>query len=207
MSNNSFNYLLEQFADIKIMQYEVPGFEKLPVQQKRLLYNLSQAALCGRDILFDQNYKYNLLVRRFLEDIYTDYEGDRESEEFNAFTVYLKKVWFANGIHHHYSAEKFTPGFSRDYFETLIAGTSFKNISLNEGVTFKNIVLLIETIIFDPKIAPRKINQSDETDLLQDSAVNFYEGVTQKEAENYYAVLKSHDDAKPVSHGLNSRLI
>jgi len=207
MPNNSFNYLLEQFADIKIMQYAVPGFEKLPVQQKRLLYNLSQAALCGRDILFDQNYKYNLLVRRFLEDIYTDYEGDRESEEFNAFTVYLKKVWFANGIHHHYSAEKFTPGFSRDYFETLIAGTSFKNISLNEGVTFKNIVLLIETIIFDPKIAPRKINQSDETDLLQDSAVNFYEGVTQKEAENYYAVLKSHDDAKPVSHGLNSRLI
>ena len=207
MSDTSFNYLLEQFADIKIMQYEIPGFELLSLQQKRLLFNLSQAALCGRDILFDQNYKYNLLVRRFLEDLYNGYSGDRECEEFGAFTVYLKRIWFSNGIHHHYSAEKFIPGFSADYFKTLIAGTPLKKITLKEGVSFDKVVQLVSMIIFDPKVAPRKINQSDTTDLLLDSVVNFYEGLTQNEVENWYAAMKKQDNAKPVSHGLNSRLV
>ena len=207
MQNKSFNYFLEQFADIKIMQFEVPGFEKLTLQHKRLLFNLSQAALCGRDILYDQNYKYNLLVRRVLEAIYIGYSGDRSNNDFTAFTIYLKKVWFANGIHHHYSAEKFVPGFSAAYFKALIALTPPNNFPLQESVSLESMIVLVEQILFDPTMAPLKINQSNTTDLLGESAVNLYEGVSQKEAEDYYSALKKQDDAKPVSHGLNSRLV
>ena len=207
MQNISFNYLLEQFADIKIMQFEVPGFENLTLKQKKLIFNLSQAALCGRDILYDQNYKYNLLVRRVLETIFTHYTGDKADTEFDAFTVYLKKVWFSNGIHHHYSAEKFIPGFSSAYFKTLIAHTPRKSFPWNEHVSFESMAALVEQVLFDPTIAPHKINQSNTTDLLKDSAVNFYQEVSQQEAEEYYAAFKNQDDVKPVSHGLNSRLL
>ena len=207
MQNKSFNYFLEQFADIKIMQFEVPGFEKLTLRHKRLLFNLSQAALCGRDILYDQNYKYNLLVRRVLEAIYTGYSGDRNTNDFAAFIIYLKKVWFANGIHHHYSAEKFVPGFSITYFKTLIQQTPLNSFSLKKDSSLESMTALVEQILFDPTMAPLKINQSDSTDLLVYSAVNLYEGVSQKEAEDYYSALKNPEDTKPVSHGLNSRLV
>jgi dipeptidyl-peptidase-3 len=207
MQNKTFNFFLEQFADIKIMQYEVPGFEKLTLQQKRLLFNLSQAALCGRDILYDQNYKYNLLVRRVLEAIYTGYSGDRSSDDFVAFTIYLKRIWFANGIHHHYSAEKFVPGFSAAYFNNLIAHTPANSFPVKKGVTLESTTALVEQILFDPAMASLKINQSNTTDLLQDSAVNMYEGVSQQEAEDYYSAFKNPEDVKPVSHGLNSRLV
>lgn len=207
MQNISFNYFLEQFADIKIMQFEVPGFEKLTLQQKSLLFNLSQAALCGRDILYDQNYKYNLLVRRVLEAIYIGYTGDRSKNDFIAFTIYLKRVWFSNGIHHHYSTGKFVPGFSAYYFKTLIAHTPVQNFPLKDGVSLEKTAALVEQILFDPAIAPNKINQSHATDLLKDSAVNFYDGVSQLEAENYYAAIKNQNDVKPISYGLNSRLV
>ena len=207
MQNKSFNYFLEQFADIKIMQFEVPGFENLTLRQKRLLFNLSQAALCGRDILYDQNYKYNLLVRRVLEAIFIGYTGERSNNDFIAFTIYLKRAWFSNGIHHHYSTEKIVPGFSVAYFKTLITLTPTKCFVLKDGVSLESMTALVEQILFDPTIAPRKINQSNTTDLLEDSAVNFYEGITQHEVEDYYAAFKNPDDVKPVSHGLNSRLL
>ena len=206
-TNDNFNYLLEQFGDIKIMRYTVPGFEQLNITQKRLLYYLSEAALCGRDILFDQNYKYNLVLRKTLEGIYKGFTGDRSCEAFAAFTVYLKKIWFANGIHHHYSSEKFVPGFSQSYYEELLLRTPVSFYPTTEELSAEQISTLTTTVIFDPAVAPFKKYQNDTDDLLQKSVVNFYEGITQKEAESFYDAFKKEDDQQPVSFGLNSRLI
>jgi dipeptidyl-peptidase-3 len=212
MNNNmqeadNFNYLLEQFGDIKIMRYTVPSFEQLHLNQKRLLYFLSQAALCGRDVLFDQNFKYNLLLRKTLEGIYQGFAGSREGGEFSEFVVYIKKIWFANGIHHHYSSDKFVPGFTCAYYQELLNNTPAHFFPITTTIAVDRIKELTTDIIFNKDLAPFKKYQNDTDDLLRQSAVNFYEGVTQKEAEAFYDALKSDDDQQPLSYGLNSRLI
>lgn len=206
-----FKFLLEQFADLKIMRYQVPGFDELTLQQKELVYYLSQAALAGRDILFDQNYKYNLAIRRTLENIAENYKGNRESDEFKKFMVYTKRVWFSNGIHHHYSKDKFFPEITPAYFESLMRETSGGSFPLREGQDLESFIAEIVPVIFDPNIAPKAVSQEAGKDLLLNSACNFYEGVTEQEAELFYKNLK--DQAVKagadtlVSFGLNSKLV
>jgi dipeptidyl-peptidase-3 len=206
-----FKFLTEQFGDSKILRYQVPGFDSLTLNQKKLIYFLSQAALCGRDITFDQNYKYNLVVRRTLEALYNGYNGDKTVPEWEQFTVYMKKVWFNNGIHHHYSTDKFLPEFSKDYFATLLKGVKPETLPLAAGQTAEQFLAEITPVIFDPAVAPKKVSLDSGTDLVLSSASNFYEGVTQKEAEAYYEKLKA-DDAKKgadtrVAYGINSKLV
>lgn len=208
---DDFNFLVEQFADLKIMRYKVPEFENLTLKQKELVYYLSQAALAGRDILFDQNYKYNLAVRRTLENIVEHYPGDRESEDFRNFMIYTKRVWFSNGIHHHYSKDKFFPAVSREYFEKLIRETAGGSFPMREGQSPDEFISEIMSVIFDPAVAPKAVSQEAGKDLLLNSACNFYEGVTEKEAEEFYKKLKS-DAVKQgadtlLSFGLNSKLV
>ena len=205
---DDFKWVVDKFDDIKVLQYKVPGFEELTLQQKTLIYYLNQAALCGRDILFDQNFKYNLPIRRTLEAIYVNYGGDRSTAEWAAFEKYLKKVWFANGIHHHYSNDKFTPEFSREYFDTLIAAVPAGSLPLDFG-TAEELLAVVRPAIFDPALYPTRLNQAAGADLLKTSAMNYYEGVTQTEAEKFYNdMAASHaGDPKPVSYGLNSKLM
>lgn len=208
---DDFNYLLEQFADLKIMRYQVPGFDKLTLQQKELVYYLSQAALAGRDILFDQNYKYNLAIRRTLENIVENYQGDRNTEDFRKFMVYTKRVWFSNGIHHHYSKDKFIPDFSEAYFRDLIRNTEGGMFPLREGQTQEQFVEEIIPIMFDPNIAPKGVSQEAGKDLVAYSAANFYDGVTEKEVVDYYAKLRSNiiknGGDTLISLGLNSKVV
>ena len=206
-----FKYLLEQFADLKIMRYQVPGFDSLTLQQKELVYYLSQAAIAGRDILFDQNYKYNLAIRRTLENIAENYQGDRNSDDFKKFMVYTKRVWFSNGIHHHYSKDKFYPEVSQAYFESLIRETTTGNFPLREGQEMEAFIAEIVPVIFDENIAPKAVSQEAGKDLLLNSACNFYDGVTEKEAEEFYKTLKNNavknGSDTLVSFGLNSKLV
>ncbi|MFU8843968.1 MAG: dipeptidyl-peptidase 3 family protein [Bacteroidales bacterium] len=202
-----FNYLLEQFADLKIMRYQVPGFDELSLDQKKLIYYLSEAALCGRDIIFDQNYKHNLRIRKALEEIYKNFQGDREGEDFKAFEIYLKRVWFANGIHHHYSTDKFVPDFSVEYFTHLMQNSSEGDFPLTNGQDVAGLTLELTSIIFDPTIAPKRISLDSGQDIIKQSACNFYEGVTQKEAEAFYEAMKVPGEETPVSYGLNSKLV
>lgn len=210
-SQQEFKFLLEQFADLKIMRYQVPGFDELTPQQKELVYYLSQAALAGRDILFDQNYKYNLAIRRTLENIAENYKGNRESDEFKKFMVYTKRVWFSNGIHHHYSKDKFFPEITPAYFESLMRETTGGSFPMREGQDLESFIAEIIPVIFDPNIAPKAVSQEAGKDLLLNSACNFYEGVTEPEAEAFYKKLK--DQAVKagadtlVSFGLNSKLV
>ena len=207
MSENSFSYTVEQFADLQILRYRVPGFEQLSLRQKQLIYYLSQAALEGRDILFDQNGKYNLQIRRLLEAVYTHFEGDRTSESFRALEVYLKRVWFSNGIHHHYACDKFVPGFTAAYLEEVILSLPAEVLPLEEGETCRAMCDKLFLVIFDPAVMPKRVNQADGEDLVQTSAANYYEGVTQQEAEAFYAAQKKADDPEPVMYGMNSRLV
>lgn len=207
MSENSFSYTVEQFADLQILRYRVPGFEQLSLRQKQLIYYLSEAALEGRDILFDQNGKYNLQIRRLLEAVYTHFEGDRTSEPFRALEVYLKRVWFSNGIHHHYACDKFVPGFTAAYLEEVIQSLPAEVLPLEEGETCRAMCDKLFPVIFDPAVMPKRVNQADGEDLVQTSAANYYEGVTQQEAEAFYAAQKKADDPEPVMYGMNSRLI
>mgnify|MGYP000616993548 FL=1 len=202
MSENSFSYTVEQ-----ILRYRVPGFEQLSLRQKQLIYYLSQAALEGRDILFDQNGKYNLQIRRLLEAVYTHFEGDRTSESFRALEVYLKRVWFSNGIHHHYACDKFVPGFTAAYLEEVIQSLPAEVLPLEEGETCRAMCDKLFPVIFDPAVMPKRVNQADGEDLVQTSAANYYEGVTQQEAEAFYAAQKKADDPEPVMYGMNSRLV
>lgn len=207
MSENSFSYTVEQFADLQILRYRVPGFEQLSLRQKQLIYCLSQAALEGRDILFDQNGKYNLQIRRLLEAVYTHFEGDRTSESFRALEVYLKRVWFSNGIHHHYACDKFVPGFTAAYLEEVIQSLPAEVLPLEEGETCGAMCDKLFPVIFDSAVMPKRVNQADGEDLVQTSAANYYEGVTQQEAEAFYAAQKKADDPEPVMYGMNSRLV
>ncbi|HRY32224.1 MAG TPA: dihydrofolate reductase [Bacteroidales bacterium] len=203
----TFQFLLEQFADLKIMQYQVPGFDSLSLDQKKLLYYLSQAALCGRDIIYDQNYKHNLMIRKTLENIYQTYKGDKETGEWKQFVVYLKRVWFSNGIHHHYASEKIMPEFSKEYFNQLIQNSDIKGFPLKDGETAEAFAAMITPLMFDPLLDAKKVNLDPSQDLVLTSAVNFYEGLNQQEVEAYYAAVKVPGDTAPVSYGLNSKLV
>ena len=204
---DKFDYTVEQFADLQILRYRVPGFEDLSLKQKELVYYLTEAALEGRDILFDQNGKYNLRIRRMLEAIYSNYKGDKNSADFKNMETYLKRVWFSNGIHHHYGSEKFVPGFSQDFLKQAVLGVDPTLLPLAEGQTAEQLCEEIFPVIFDPTIMPKRVNQADGEDLVLTSACNYYDGVTQAEAEAFYAKMKDPKDETPVSYGLNSRLV
>ena len=201
------DYTVEQFADLQLLRYHVPGFEELSLDQKKLIYYLTEAALYGRDILFDQNGKYNLRIRQMLEAIYLSYDGDKTTSDYKAFEVYLKRVWFSNGIHHHYGSEKFVPGFTEDFLRQALANVDVASLPLADGQTVDQFCNEIFPVIFNPAVMPKRVNQADGEDLVMTSACNYYDGVTQKEAEDFYASLKDPKDETPVSFGLNSRLV
>lgn len=207
MDNGSFRHSDERFADIQLLRYQVPDFENLSLRQKQLIYFLSEAALEGRDILYDQNGKYNLRIRSMLEAVYTDYRGDREDSEFVQLVVYLKRVWFANGIHHHYAADKFIPRFSPEFFRAALKSVDRTKLPLADDQTVDQLCDDIFPVVFDPTVLPKRVNQADGTDLVLTSAANYYEGVTQQEAEDFYKQLKDPTDETPVMYGLNSRLV
>ena len=200
-------YRVDRFADLEVLRYKVPGFEKLTLQQKKLLYYLSQAAIEGRDIIYDQNCKWNLAIRRTLEAVYTQYKGDRSSDDFEALETYLKQVWFANGIHHHYSTDKFVPGFGQEFFEKAVKSVDTRYLPLQKGETVNQLLANISPVIFDPAIDAKRVNQAEGEDLVLTSAGNYYDGVTQAEAEAFYNKMKNPNDLRPVSYGLNSRLV
>lgn len=204
---DKFDYTVEQFADLQILRYRVPGFEELSLKQKELVYYLTEAALQGRDILFDQNGKYNLTIRRMLEAVYTGYTGDKTTPDFKKMEVYLKRVWFSNGIHHHYGSEKFVPGFSAEFLRHALLSIDPSVLPLAEGQTVEQLCDEVFPVIFDPKVMPKRVNQAAGEDLVLTSACNYYDGVTQKEAEAFYRALKDPKDETPVSYGLNSRLV
>lgn len=197
--NDQFQYVTDRFADIEVLRYKVPDFENLSLQQKLLIYHLTEAALAGRDILWDQNGKDNLAVRDLMENIYLNYKGDKNSGEYKEFEKYLKQIWFANGLHHHYSMDKFTPGFSKEFLVSQI------NLLPQEKRPANQETLL--ALIFDPAVKPKKVNQAEGEDLILTSATNIYEGVTQPEVEAYYAAIKDTTDLTPISYGLNTRKI
>lgn len=202
-----FDYTVEQFADLQLLRYKVHGFEGLSLKQKQLVYYLSQAALQGRDILFDQNGKYNLVIRKMLEVVYTDYQGDRTDADFVNMEIYLKRVWFSNGIHHHYASDKFVPGFTPEFFRDALSRVDASRLPLREGETVEELCQEVFPVIFSPDVMPKRVNQADGEDLVLTSAANYYEGVTQKEAEEFYNNRKRPDDATPVMFGMNSRLV
>jgi dipeptidyl-peptidase-3 len=207
VKEKDFKYVTEQFADLKIQRYQIPGFEELSLKQKELLYYLSMAAQSGREIIFDQNYKHNLYIKRTLEAILKDYKGDRTDPEFAKFEEYTKRVWFSNGIHHHYSNRKFMPEFSYPYFERLVRETNDELLPLQSGEDASALLKKLKPILFDPNVDAIKTNQAPDIDLIKTSAINYYESVTQQEVENYYKAIVDPQDSTPVSYGLNSKMI
>ena len=206
MSEN-FNYIVEQFADLQLLRYRVAGFENLSLRQKELIYYLSEAALEGRDILFDQNGKYNLQIRKLLEAVYVSYSGDRNNPEFQGLEVYLKRVWFSSGIYHHYACDKFVPAFSPEFLRECIEQVDVVSLPLKDGESVQAMCDKLFPVMFDPKVMPKRVNQADGEDLVMTSAANYYEGVTQDEAEKFYAMQKVAADPHPVMYGMNSRLV
>lgn len=196
----------ERFADIQMLRYELKGFENLSLTQKIYIYCLSKATLLGRDITFDQQGKYNLRIRKTLEAVYRHYEGNRESEDFKAFEVYLKRVWFASGIHHHYGCEKFVPGFSEESFYEMVEAVADEYLPLSKGQSKENLLGILVPVIFNPEVMPKRVNQTDGEDLVQTSACNFYENVSQAEVERFYARMKEEGNEQAPSYGLNSKL-
>lgn len=196
----------ERFADIQMLRYELKGFENLSLTQKIYIYCLSKATLLGRDITFDQQGKYNLRIRKTLEAVYLHYEGNRESEDFKAFAVYLKRVWFASGIHHHYGCEKFVPGFSEESFYEMVGAVADEYLPLSKGQSKEDLLGILVPVIFNPEVMPKRVNQTDGEDLVQTSACNFYENVSQAEVERFYARMKEEGNEQAPSYGLNSKL-
>lgn len=196
----------ERFADIQMLRYELKGFENLSLTQKIYIYCLSKATLLGRDITFDQQGKYNLRIRKTLEAVYRHYEGNRESEDFKAFEVYLKRVWFASGIHHHYGCEKFVPGFSEESFYEMVGAVADEYLPLSKGQSKEDLLGILVPVIFNPEVMPKRVNQTDGEDLVQTSACNFYENVSQAEVERFYARMKEEGNEQAPSYGLNSKL-
>ena len=196
----------ERFADIQMLRYELKGFENLSLTQKIYIYCLSKATLLGRDITFDQQGKYNLRIRKTLEAVYRHYEGNRESEDFKAFEVYLKRVWFASGIHHHYGCEKFVPGFSEESFYEMVEAVADEYLPLSKGQSKEDLLGILVPVIFNPEVMPKRVNQTDGEDLVQTSACNFYENVSQAEVERFYARMKENGNEQAPSYGLNSKL-
>lgn len=205
--NQNFTYEVDEFADIQILRYQVPDFDSLNLKQKELVYYLSMAAIEGRDILFDQNNRYNLAIRRTLEAIYQNYKGDKTTNDYKEFEIYLKRVWFSNGIHHHYGEEKFLPGFSKEFFAEQVKSLPADKVPVKDGQSVDDFIAMLTPIIFDPAVMAKKVAQSGG-DLISISANNYYgEGVTQKDVEAFYKKMKDPKDQTPVSHGLNSRLV
>ncbi len=201
-----FKWVTEQFADLKILRYQVPGFEELPLEHKKLLYYLSEAALAGREIIYDQNYRHNLTIKRTLENIYETYSGDKTTENWGQFHTYLKRVWFANGIHHHYSTKKLDPGFSAEYFEELFRNSNQENMPTMEGESPEDLLAKISPVMFDPAIDAKRVNQSG--DLIASSANNYYDpDLTEAEVDAFYANMIDKSDKTPISYGLNSKLV
>ena len=198
MQAEGFNYSDERFADIQLLRYRLNGFENLTLQQKRLIYFLSEATLWGRDITFDQFGKYNLGIRKMLEQIFVRFEGDREQSDFKALETYLKRVWFSNGIYHHYGCEKFEPGFSEEYLREVLASVVGEDLGAYEQLF---------PVIFNPEMLPKRVNKADGADVVETSACNFYENVSQQEVEDFYGAMKDADDPEPISYGLNSTLV
>lgn len=196
----------ERFADIQMLRYELKGFENLSLTQKIYIYCLSKATLLGRDITFDQQGKYNLRIRKTLEAVYLHYEGNRESEDFKAFEIYLKRVWFASGIHHHYGCEKFVPGFSEESFYEMVEAIADEYLPLSKGQSKEDLLGILVPVIFNPEVMPKRVNQTDGEDLVQTSACNFYENVSQAEVERFYARMKEDGNEQAPSYGLNSKL-
>ena len=202
-----FDYVSESFADIQMLRYEVKNFESLTLDQKKLVYYLQEAALHGRDILFDQNGRHNLVIRKMLEVVYTDYQGDKTTEDWKNFVTYTKRVWFSSGIHHHYSADKFEPGFTPEFFREALASVDASKLPLAKGQTIDELCEEVFAVVFDPTVMPKRVNQADGEDLVLTSASNYYDGVTQAEAEAFYNNLKDPKDETPVMYGMNSRLV
>jgi dipeptidyl-peptidase III len=206
--NDDFKYEVDQFADLQILRYQVPGFNLLSLQEKEMIYYLSQAAIEGRDILFDQNNRYNLAIRRTLEAIYANYKGDKSNKDYQEFVVYLKRVWFSNGIHHHYGEEKFLPGFSLSFFEAQVKALPLGKVPTKGKQSVAEFLKMITPVMFDPAVMSKKVNQAAGQDLIRTSANNYYgEGVTQAEVEDFYNKMKKPNDETPISYGLNSRLV
>ena len=203
----TFEYTVDKFADVEILRYQVPGFNDLSLKQKELIYYLSEAALEGRDILYDQHNKYNLTIRRTLEGIYENYFGDKNTEDFKKFETYLKQVWMASGIHHHYSEDKMLPEFSKEYFAQLVKSVDPARLPVKDGASSSELIETLTPIMFDPAIFPKRINQAAGVDLVKTSAVNFYEGVTEAEVEAFYNKMKTPNDSTPISYGLNSKVV
>ena len=209
MTIDKFSYSDESFADIQMLRYQLKGFEDLSLQQKKLIYYLSEATLYGRDITFDQFGKYNLIIRKTLEAILLSYKGDRECEQFKALEVYLKRVWFSNGVHHHYGCEKFVPEFSKSFFIEALQGADKTLLPLDRFGTADELCQTLCHVIFEPDVLPKRVNKAEGADVVASSACNFYEGVSQKEVEDFYNGMKNEnaDDKEPVSYGLNSKLV
>ena len=207
MSAEVFQYAGERFADIQMLRYQVPGFDELTLRQKTLIYHLSQASLLGRDILWDQNGRFNLRLRRILEAVYTHFSGDRSSADFAAFAVYMKRVWFSNGIHHHYGCEKFRPGFTQEFLHQALGQLQAEHIALGYS-SLEALEQELFPVIFDPSVMPKRVNQAAGADLLLTSACNYYApGITQAEAEEFYARQKAEGDQQhTIMYGMNSRL-
>ena len=209
MTVDKFSYSDESFADIQMLRYQLKGFEALSLQQKKLIYYLSEATLYGRDITFDQFGKYNLIIRKTLEAILLSYKGDRECEQFKALEVYLKRVWFSNGVYHHYGCEKFAPEFSKSFFIEALLGADKALLPLDRFGTTEELCQTLCRVIFEPDVLPKRVNKAEDADVVASSACNFYEGVSQKEVEDFYNGMKNEnaDDKEPVSYGLNSKLV
>ena len=204
---DNFEWVVDNFADAKILRYRVNGFEDLTPKQKELIYYLSEASIHGRDILFDQNFRWNMAIRRTLEAIYTNFKGDKSSDDFKEFEVYLKRVWFSNGIHHHYSTDKFLPGFSETFFVEQVNAIPDAKLPLQPKQTKEEFIALLSEVMFDPNVYAKGSNQTAGQDLIKTSAVNYYLDVTQAEVEKFYADMKKPNDSRPISYGLNSRLV
>ena len=204
---DNFNYHVDNFADIEVLRYQVPDFDQLSLNQKLMVYYLSQAAQAGRDIIWDQNGRYNLQIRPLLEAIYTNFKGDKNSKDYKAFEQYLKQVWFGNGIYHHYSNDKFVPGFSQDFFVAQVKALPASQLPLKPGQTLDAMLAELTPVIFDPTVLAKKVNQDGSQDVVATSAGNLYEGVTQAEVEDFYNRLKDPNDQMPVSYGLNAKVV
>jgi dipeptidyl-peptidase III len=202
-----FPWQIDRFADLQVLRYQVPGFESLSASQKALVYYLSEAALSGRDIFFDQNYRHNLRIRKTLDAIVRGYKGDRQDPRWAEFMTYVKRVWFSNGIHHHYSTDKIMPGFDADYFASLVKGIEGEKLPLAGGQSLDDFLAFLRPILFDPSVDAKKVSQDPTKDLVLNSSVNFYEGVSQAEVESYYKGIVDKKDATPISYGLNSRVV
>ena len=206
-SEDDFKYFVDQFEDMQVLKYRLPAFEELSLKQKKFIYYLSEAALSGRDILWDQNFRYNLQIRKTIEALIENYSGEKETTEYKSFITWAKRMFFVNGIHHHYSSDKLKPGVTKEYFISLVRGVPYENLPLLAGQSVENLISLLVPVLFDEKLFSKKVELKASVDLITESASNFYSGVTQKEVEKFYASKIITDDRQPVSHGLNSQVL